>query len=682
LFFPLFSAAQQFSPDRLRLALQNSPNDSVSYRLNMQLNYYFQELNRDSALFYIDQAILLAAKNNNKFGEANAWAFKGYQYSLKGKYSESLQSFLEAFSIIEETKSEKNSWCFTLGTAISPDKIRLYSLSRIQNMYSVLMSNTQNTEQEIFYLKESLNNARIINDSLRVAFAFMNLGFAYVKINKLDSALIFENEALSLMKHSGSAKYVTNILTSIGYIYQQMGNRPEARRYYNSSLQYAMDQSNLGNLSTSYFRLCNYYLVEKNKDSSLYYAAKTLEAMHSAGTTSSDFYISDVYENLFLSYQLRNQFDSAFKYQGMTLVTKDSIYKDRIKNLAEFQSLGFSEQLRLRDLEKEKLVYQSKIRIYSMLAGIAIFMLIAYLLYINNRNSKKANKLLQRQKDEIEIQKKNVEQTLLELKSTQSQLIQSEKMASLGELTAGIAHEIQNPLNFVNNFSDVNTELIDEMEQAMDRGNLGDAKAIAKDIKVNEYKINHHGKRADSIVKSMLQHSQSSIGVKEPTNINALADEYLRLSYHGFMAKDKSLSASQEGFTAIMKTDYDDTIGNINIIPRDIGRVLLNLYNNAFYTVREKKKQFPAGYEPEVSVRSKRIGEIIEISVKDNGMGIPGRVKDKIFQPFFTTKPTGQGTGLGLSLSYDIVKAHGGELKMETKEGEGSEFVIHLPEQD
>ncbi len=262
---------------------------------------------------------------------------------------------------------------------------------------------------------------------------------------------------------------------------------------------------------------------------------------------------------------------------------------------------------------------------------------------------------------------------LIELKAAQELLVQSEKMASLGELTAGIAHEIQNPLNFVNNFSEVNAELIDEMKEEIEKGNLDEAKAIASDIKDNQEKITHHGKRADGIVKSMLHHSRSSTGAKEPTNINSLADEYLRLAYHGLRAKDKS-------FNATMKTNFDETIGTIDIITQDIGRVILNLITNAFYAVAEKKKQIGDGYQPNVTVSTKKSKGKITIGVKDNGNGIPQKVLDKIFQPFFTTKPTGEGTGLGLSLSYDIVKAHGGELKVETNEGEGTEFIINLPE--
>ena len=281
---------------------------------------------------------------------------------------------------------------------------------------------------------------------------------------------------------------------------------------------------------------------------------------------------------------------------------------------------------------------------------------------------------IQAEKDLVTLkqEKKKTEDALSELKATQAQLIQSEKMASLGELTAGIAHEIQNPLNFINNFSEVNKELLAEMTEEIKNGNFNEVKSLAKHIEDNQEKINHHGKRADTIVKGMLQHSRSSSGIKEQTGINKLADEYLRLAYHGLRAKDKS-------FNTTLETDYDDRIGNINIIPQDMGRAILNLITNALYAVAEKKKQQQGNYEPIVSISTKKTGNIVLISVKDNGNGIPQKVLDKIFQPFFTTKPTGQGTGLGLSLSYDIVKAHGGELKVKTKAAEGSEFIIQLP---
>jgi len=279
----------------------------------------------------------------------------------------------------------------------------------------------------------------------------------------------------------------------------------------------------------------------------------------------------------------------------------------------------------------------------------------------------------------LKEEKKRAEDALTELRATQSQLIQSEKMASLGVLTAGIAHEIQNPLNFVNNFAELNKELVDEMQEEFKAGRIQEAIAIANTLKLNQEKINEHGKRAESIVKGMLQHSRSSGGQREPTDINALADEYLRLAYHGLRAKDKS-------FNATINTEFDKSlsadeagIGNINIIPQDMGRVLLNLYYNAFYAVSEKKKREGQEYEPRVSVSTKKMDNNIEITVVDNGSGIPIKVIDKIFQPFFTTKPPGQGTGLGLSISYDIIKAHLGEITVKTKENECSEFTILLP---
>lgn len=294
-------------------------------------------------------------------------------------------------------------------------------------------------------------------------------------------------------------------------------------------------------------------------------------------------------------------------------------------------------------------------------------------LRISTERRAELESLVQERTVELQKQKDELQETLQELKTTQAQLIQSEKMASLGELTAGIAHEIQNPLNFVNNFSEVTAELIEEMEQELDKGDKEEAIAIAADIKQNLEKIMHHGKRADGIVKGMLQHSRASSNVKEPTDINKLADEYLRLAYHGLRAKDKS-------FNAELITHFAEGLPEANLVPQDIGRVLLNLFNNAFYAVKEKQKTAGAEFKPAVEVTTLLKGKSLEIIVKDNGTGIPDEIKEKILQPFFTTKPTGEGTGLGLSLSYDIVvKAHSGKIDVKSKPGEGSEFRISVP---
>ncbi|OSZ73886.1 two-component sensor histidine kinase [Chitinophagaceae bacterium IBVUCB2] len=335
---------------------------------------------------------------------------------------------------------------------------------------------------------------------------------------------------------------------------------------------------------------------------------------------------------------------------------KDSLYG--MEKFKQLQLLMLEEQQREQQTVKAQEQFRNRVKYSLLLSATGILLLFSFILLRNNRQKQKA--------------KVKIENAYSGLKAAQQQLIQSEKMASLGELTAGIAHEIQNPLNFVNNFSDVNKELIDELKGELATGNTQQANEIADEIKANAEKIIHHGKRADAIVKGMLQHSRSSSGTKEPTDINALTEEYLRLAYHGLRAKNKS-------FNATMKTDFDETIGRIKIVPQDIGRVILNLINNAFYAVDEKKKQKSEEYEPAVSVSTRKSGDKVEVRIKDNGNGIPLKIIDKIFHPFFTTKPTGQGTGLGLSLSYDIIKAHGGELKVETKEGEGSEFIIQLP---
>lgn len=286
------------------------------------------------------------------------------------------------------------------------------------------------------------------------------------------------------------------------------------------------------------------------------------------------------------------------------------------------------------------------------------------------------NVLLEKKVGERTLELKEANKQLLtaikNLEETQTQLIQKEKMASLGELTAGIAHEIRNPLNFINNFSEVNTELIAELKIEIDKGNIEAVKTIADNLKENEQKINRHGKRADSIVKGMLQHSRVSKGQKESTDINVLVDEYLKLSYHGLRAKDKN-------FNAQLQSDFDSHIGKLSIVPQEIGRILINLFSNAFYAVQQKKQQLKGAYEPVVAVSTRKVNDKVQISIRDNGNGIPQKIVDKIFQPFFTTKPTGEGTGLGLSLSYDIAKAHGGELKVDSKEGEGATFTLTLP---
>ncbi|HEV8504719.1 MAG TPA: ATP-binding protein [Chitinophagaceae bacterium] len=384
----------------------------------------------------------------------------------------------------------------------------------------------------------------------------------------------------------------------------------------------------------------------------------------SAAQSAGDIYnMSKGYGKLSTLDSVRGNYKGAYENYKLYAAYRDSLQKKEFekKELQAKMQREFDKQ----QIEKEKEHRRNATRQILLFAVLLAFVAISASFFI-------AYKREQKRKNLVHMQKIEIEDTLSELRSTQAQLIHSEKMASLGELTAGIAHEIQNPLNFVNNFSEVNKELIEEFKSQKSKLKSEEQDEILNDIDQNLEKISFHGKRADSIVKGMLLHSRTSSGQKEPTDINALCDEYLRLAYHGLRAKDKS-------FNTKLETDFDNSIGSINIVSQDIGRVILNLINNAFYAVSERQRADGVGYEAAVTVATKKTGDKVLISVGDNGNGIPQNIVDKIFQPFFTTKPTGQGTGLGLSLAYDIVKAHGGEIKVRTEDGMGSEFLIVLP---
>jgi signal transduction histidine kinase len=673
---PLFTVIPKSQVDSFKSLLKITSNDTLRMEIFRKLSIYYLEVKRDSSLYYAEQRLAAANQLRLKLWQVEGYDMLGVVYNYLGNYPKSLQAFLQGLQIAEDEESEEDIWRisqFTLNG--NPRDARLNALAAILLDMGNLYGRTANIDKQISSYYRGIAIGESIKDFTVLSLLNMNLGAAYLTLNKLDSALIVEQQALGYSDSAGFFAYRGQILSNLGSIYFKNSDHHSAKKYFTESIQTSEEQNNYADLGVAYISLANLYLQTGMVDSSLYYARKGLENYKIVGAPDG---MSNVFTCLYSIYKSQNNTDSALHYLQLATAEKDSLYNT--EKAKQFQNIGFDEQLRMQELEKEKIEAQNKIRTYTMLAGIAVFMVIAFLLYRNNRNRRKANTLLKQQKDKIE-------NTLTKLKSTQSQLIQSEKMASLGELTAGIAHEIQNPLNFVNNFSELSNELIDEMNVELEKGDLVEAKFIAADIKTNLQKINHHGKRAESIVTGMLQHSKSSSGQKELTDINKLADEYLRLSYHGLRAKDKE-------FNCEIITDFDASIGHINIISQDIGRVLLNLINNAFYAcaersrsaVNDKQKVCQAElveanppYKPAVSLTTKKFENNIEVSVADNGPGIPQKIVDKIFQPFFTTKPTGQGTGLGLSLAYDIVKAHGGELKVETKEEEGSTFIIHLP---
>jgi two-component system NtrC family sensor kinase len=629
--------------DSLYSQLKHVSSNAELYTIQNKLVDFYIEKNRDSALYFAERCISLAGKNNMLLDEAASLSSKGH----------ALMYLNQALEIAGNAANNKKSW--HPDATINPQAYRLKVQAEIYINFGNVMLEAGNKEEAMLNYRKAQELGVQNSDSVMLAIIQLSLGSIYIDLLKADSALVMEQNTIRILSGAGIFRPLGYANMLIAKIYQQKNKDSLALQHYYSAIAISAGLQNYTNLHGTFMHLTKFYLNHKqNADSALYYARKSLEILILSGTP--DF--ANVYYDFVKAFELKGNRDSILKYQSLALVAKDSAYNRQIVMLNSLQHLSIQEQKKLQLQEKKESENRFMFRIYIALAILAVAGIILLILYRSNIKKQKANIALQK--------------AFASLKAAQAQLIQSEKMASLGELTAGIAHEIQNPLNFVNNFSEVNKELVDELQIELKAGNTGEAIAISNDIKENEEKINHHGKRADAIVKGMLQHSQSSTGQKESTDINKLADEYLRLAYHGLRAKDKS-------FNATLQTDFDENIGKINIIPQDIGRVLLNLYNNAFYAVAEKKKQNGDDFEPNISLTTSKLADKVEISVKDNGNGIPKKIVEKVFQPFFTTKPAGQGTGLGLSLSYDIVKAHGGKIKVETKQGEETEFKIELP---
>jgi signal transduction histidine kinase len=526
----------------------------------------------------------------------------------------------------------------------------------------------------LYYLQkesylESIPYSRIvINQSKENLFyedyisnAITSLAVAKMNLNQLDSVELFLKQAINFSKSKGENDFV---------VYQSQYLSDYYRRQKKYSLAYSILDScdelvkkyrlpvsaSPGIIHPDYFRAL-IKIDEKKFSDAIEMFQADLHRLNGRNRIE----ILRNYRMMAAIYrQIGNNQAAANTYQKY-IELQDSLLSDQ----AQFQNISFETEEVMNEKERSIVKLESANKVAAatrnyFIAFAVLLLILALLLYNRMRYKQRVNKKL--------------EETLMKLTNTQSQLVQSEKMASLGELTAGIAHEIQNPLNFVNNFAEVNTELVEELKKEIEPAGIPNANELIEDIKANSEKITFHGKRADAIVKSMLQHSRKSSGQKELTDINALCDEYLRLSYHGLRAKDKS-------FNAEFDTQYDITLAPINVVPQDIGRVILNLINNAFYAVNERqKKDKDSGYKPRVTLTTRQEGNQVVIEVADNGTGMPDQVKEKIFQPFFTTKPTGEGTGLGLSLSYDIVtKGHGGGINVSTKANHGTVITIQLP---
>lgn len=624
--------------DSLKSELAKAQHDTSRAMIMAFLCAEYRYSYQDSALLYGQKAYALATKTKFIEGAIYALSFQSFTILNSGDLPKALEISFKATQLGREYHLEGHT---------TP------AFNTIGNIY--LLLNDYSKALRYFRMQQAVGAK--VPEEPGYAFSFLSIGEVLLEMNQLDSVPYYLKMANDLLEKLNVK--TPQVMAKYGDFEMMRGNYTLALDYYRKSLQISQQSNEPRTLANIHNALSKFYQTINQADSAIAHAKEGLAEAEIFSLKRT------ILQSAILLAELYEPIDSqeALRYYKLATATKEGLIGGG--NMQAIQTMITQEEGRQKEIEAAKMAYQIQLKQYGFVAGFTMLLIILFILYRNNRLKQKANTLLHTQKEEIQ-------NTLTQLKSTQSQLIQSEKMASLGELTAGIAHEIQNPLNFVNNFSEVNKELLSEMEEGIEKGNLAEVKGIVKNVISNEEKISHHGKRADAIVRGMLQHSRSSSGVKEPTDIKALCDEYLRLSYHGLRAKDKS-------FNSTLNTDYDKTLGTLNIIPQDIGRVILNLINNAFYAVKEKKAQLEDGYVPTISVSTKKSGNNVLISVKDNGNGIPKNILDKIFQPFFTTKPVGQGTGLGLSLSYDIVKAHGGELKVETREGEGSEFLIQLP---
>ena len=579
--------------DSLKHELTIAKNDTSRVLIMAEVANAYFGFNSDTLNLYGNEALELAQRIHFSRGEASALNALGIGFQAPGDYPKSFEYLYRGLQIAEE----KN---YVLETAVC------YSF--IANGYWFL----GDYSKAVDFTKKSQNLFKTIINKHGVSewmlFNILTTGQAYLEYN-LDSSYSYLLQFYDATLHDKFWHPVA--LANLGDCLFRRGDHRNSFNYAREGIAGAIANGDNLTEAEACATISGFFKTTQEPDSAIYYANRGLRAANTIA------YGLGIYKNSKLLAEEYEQLNvkEALHYRKIYDSVNESMYG--AKKVQGLQKTLAEEQHRQQQIQQEQIEKENRLKQYGFIAGLAILFLIAFILYRNNLQKKNVNMLLQSQKEKVES-------TLTELKSTQSQLIQSEKMASLGELTAGIAHEIQNPLNFVNNFSEVNTELIDEAGEEINKGNISEVKLILNDIKENEQKINHHGKRADAIVKGMLQHSQASTGKKEPTNIDALVDEYLRLAYHGLRAKDKE-------FNATMKTEFDESIGNINIIPQDIGRVLLNLYNNAFYATNEKSKQHIKGYDPTVSVNTKRVGDKVEIKVADNGNGIPQKIVDKIF---------------------------------------------------
>ena len=623
--------------------------------------------NYPQALVYYKKAL----KGHQELGSKDAvinWLIAiGTVYNEQGEYAKALDYQLKSLKLNESIGfrgAHKELNFDNVGLAYLNLADYPKALTYLQNGLKLIKANRNKLPLEINYYNFSHLYLKIASDSNTT---FLTTVLKSNKDNTLKKASAYIDSALVLAKERGNTIALYSIYQTRSDIQDALGEPKAALasfKQYITAKDSVINQQNSNNVAAATLQ----YEFDK-RETALRYEQKLSATQLQKQTLLT----KQQAQELSLKVQAAQLANKERDLQRLEYLQERAAKQDKEKQLALSQKEQALKASAL-ELSQTEVKNQTQERTY-LLAGFGLLTALLGFIVYGYFQKQKANTVLQQQKEEINTQRTKAENALTELRATQTQLIQKEKMASLGELTAGIAHEIQNPLNFVNNFSEVSAELVTELEEEQhkpDRDTELEAELLV-DLKQNLQKITLHGSRASAIVKGMLEHSRSSTGEKRSTDLNALAEEYLKIAYHGLRAKDKE-------FNADLKTDFGTDFGLVEMAPQEIGRVLLNLYNNAFYAVREKQTIAPADYQPTVTVSTAQLNGHTEIRVSDNGTGIPDAVKAKIFQPFFTTKPTGEGTGLGLSLSYDIItKGHGGSLTVESQAGEGTAFVVKLP---
>jgi signal transduction histidine kinase len=730
----LFSYSQSANIDSLKHALSSVNGNARADLLNgISKEYWFG--NRDSSMFYAGQALLLATGIHYNRAEAEAYrnmgmgnlfadtsAAKNYFYKALHIFADSsdkkgiADTYNNLGKMFSESAGNYNAAlvCFDSSLAIFREIGDKKGEGAVLNYINIVYKYIGDYQKAVDYALMGLDIRKATNDDYGIMYSLINVAYIYFKGDQLQSALKFYKESiayatqhnlkplvaayyglgetyLQLKQYDEAKKWlliepegVNHFL--LGQLYYETGRFDSALAEFNIYVKASRENKDIEGLTRCMIGLSKIYLRQNNLELSMRYAK---QAYHLADSAKYRAILADASGLLSILEEKAGRYKNALFYSNQSHFIFDSVNNKANESyqqkLAAFESKNEIEkqQANVKILSAEKALQEQKLnseKLYREIILIAsiVLLLLAFLI-IRNINSKR--KKIQLQKDQIDWEKTKTENAYEELKATQSQLVRREKMASLGELTAGIAHEIQNPLNFVNNFSEVSIELVEELRNEENNGKKDGVLVdqLLTNITQNLEKIAHHGRRADAIVKGMLQHSRSSSGKKEPTDLNQLLDEYTRLAYHGLRAKDKS-------FNVKLTTDLDPTIGLINIVADEVGRVILNIINNAFYAVSEKKRKSGEDYEPIVSVTTKLVSSgaeqarNAELRIWDNGIGIGEKILDKIYYPFFTTKPTGQGTGLGLSLSYDIItKGHNGNIRVNTRENEFAEFIIDLP---